>query len=248
MKYSKIIKLVLSGIMCIALIVSLGMTGFAVEPSEITFGKSFKFEPGTNDLFTEYKRLIPGDSKTQQIKINNKSSDSANFYLSIAAAEQNKNLSQAEQDLIWDLIYNKIQIKIKDVNGKEIYNGSIGGDKNSSMVPDEITDGTFFMGEVPANTSKEITVELEIDESIGNEYQGLSGNINWIFTAEQNGSSEDIVIEEGKVPLGGIPSIGGLIINTNDPANMAMWASIIACSVGLVIFVEVKRRKAKGTA
>ena len=257
MKYNNIKKIVLSGVMCAILMISLGITSFAATPSEITFGKKFTFNPGTSDLFSNFKGLLPGQSRTQEIKINNDSSESAKFYLKIAAAEQDKSLTEEQQDLVWELIYEKINIKAMDLNGKKIYEGSIGGDKNPSKTPDEETQGTFFMGEIPANTDKAIKIELYMDESVGNEYQGLSGNIKWVFIAEQNGNTETIEIIDGRIPLANIPgNISGngsgsgifdAIVNTGDPSKIIMWSAVLVAVGVTIAVVSVKKKKTQET-
>jgi|GEM_PF-3517901 len=256
MKYNNIKKIILSGVMCVILMISLGITAFAVAPSEITFGNNFTFNPGTSDLFSNFKGLLPGESRTQEIKISNKSSESAKFYLRIAASEQDKTLTKEQQDLVWDLIYNKIKVKVKDLNGKIIYDGSIGGDKNSSKTPDEVTEGTFFMGEISANTDKAIKVELIMDESVGNEYQGLSGSVKWIFIAEQNGNTETIEINDGRIPLANLPGsingngtgagIIGAIVNTGDTSKIIMWSTLlVSVGIAFAIVSVVKKKKSQ---
>ncbi|MEG2781402.1 MAG: hypothetical protein RR911_01820 [Oscillospiraceae bacterium] len=254
MKYSKKIKFILSGIMCVALMISLCLTAFAKTTSEITFGKNFVFNPGTSDLFSNYKNLLPGESRSQQIKINNSSSDPVKFYLKFSSAQQDKNLTQAEKDLVMDLINNKIKITVKDLNGKEVYSGNLGGTNNLTQTTGGKTAETFFLGDLSAKTSKSFTAELEMDSSVGNEYQGLSGNVTWIFTAEQNGKSEDIIINDSNPPLAGLPNggngtIGGSgLINTGDPNSIVMWSVMLVGAVGTFVFIELKRRKSKNAS
>lgn len=257
MKYNNIKKIVLSGVLCVILMISLGITSFAVATSEITFGKKFTFNPGTSDLFSNFKGLLPGESRSQEIKINNESSEIAKFYLKIAVAEQDKTLTQEQQDLVWELIYEKINIKVMDLSGKKIYDGSIGGDKSSSKTPGEDTQGTFFMGEIPANTDKAIKIELYMDETVGNEYQGLSGNIKWVFIAEQNGNTETIEISDGRIPLANLPGningtgdgfgIFGAIVNTGDPSKIIMWGTLLVAVGVAITIVSVKKKKTQET-
>lgn len=254
MKHYKTKKILLSGFMCLVLMFSLSVPTFAQPstPSEITFGNKFVFEPGTNDMFTNFKRLLPGETRTQEIKISNISADSAKFFLTLAVAEQDKTLTKEQQDLVWDLIYNRIQITVTDNNNKVLYIGSLGGDKNTSKVPNESTHETISLGELNSKTSQTLTIKLKMDDSIDNKYQGLAGNVNWIFIAEQNGKSSDISIGDNNVPLGGKP--GGIngngsglgnIINTNDPSSIAFWSIILAVSAVLITVVIIAKKKKK---
>ncbi len=258
MKYYKIKKIALSGFISVVLILSMCVFAFAASPSEIAFGKNFTFDAGSNDLFTNFKGLVPGEDRSQQINIKNTSSDSAKFYLKMEAAPQNENLSEEEKNLVYDLLYNRIKIKITDENKNLIYSGSIGGDANVNN-QSTTTSKPLTLGEVASNKTKTITVELVMDGDIGNEYKGLSGNVRWVFIAEQNGKTDDIIVGDNDIPLGGLPGFGtgngndsgnsilGGIINTNDPSNIIMWSIILVASIFAIAYISYKKERQKNT-
>ena len=259
MKYNNIKKIIFSVIMSITLMISLGMTSFAKSNPEVSFGKNITFKSSTGDLFSGFKKLLPGETRTQQVSINNTSSDSAKFYLRVAASEQQQGLTDEQKDLVWDLIHNKIKIKVSDINGTVVYDGSVGG-STKTKTPNDITQDSLFLGELAKNTAENISIEIMMDGSVDNKYQGLSGSVKWIFIVEQNGSMETIEIDDGNVPLANLPNIDGQggsgdgskfpgsIVNTGDPVQIIMWGGLlVSVVIAFTVVTIIKSKKAKET-
>lgn len=80
MKIKNIVKQCFSLLLALMLMMSMTVTAFAAE-SSVTFesGKVIAFEPGSvyteTDLFDNFKGVMPGDTLSEEVTIQNKSND-----------------------------------------------------------------------------------------------------------------------------------------------------------------------------
>lgn len=116
------------------------------------------------DLFKDLKNLMPGDTKTQQIKVtaSNLAGGTANMYLKVDKSTENK-------DYIKLLSSEGVTLTVSK-DGKEIASG-------------DLVNGVY-LGKLESKDVLDLTVDFNIPLTAGNELQGLVGKVDWVFTAE----------------------------------------------------------------
>jgi len=218
----------------------LGITYTSEKPADtitsVTFTggeDEFVFDPADTDLFANFKNLLPGESLTQIIEVKNTYETENGVEIFLRAEDIAQSLSTPEtRELVEKLLQKYATITVTDEDGKVIYNGPIWGEPYSgSGNPDsmryDISLGVFAEGE-----SRKLTVALQLDPVMGNEYQELWGLIKWIWTAEPAHSPDTIVIsgaktwEHGANPVDERPT--ELIILVKANGNTIATATVTA--------------------
>ncbi len=193
----KLTKRIFSLLMVLSLVFSMALTAQAA-PSGVSFenGELIVFTPGSaytdTDLFDDFKNVMPGDVRTEEITIQNNSDDcdyirvylravphdetgnpiSPNVLAELTADDRRG--ERPELDYMLDFL---AQMHMTVSNGEvEIYNES----------PDQL-DGlaeNVFLGELRKGESLELDVTLNVPIEMGNEYAGRIGEVDWMFTVE----------------------------------------------------------------
>ncbi len=143
----------------------------------------FSFKADNTDLFANFKNLMPGESRNQEIEISNKYSSKVSIYLYAQSAEQSGN--EEEKELIDKLLKKYAVISIADDKGTEIYNGPVWGNldvKDSDEKPNMKYE--YLIGEFSPSETKKINVSLYLDSQMDNKYRSLLGRVNWVFSAQ----------------------------------------------------------------
>lgn len=124
-----------------------------------------------DDFFAKLGHVVPGDSITQEVTINNKTSDEVEYFVS---TNKSDGLSDKEIELL-----KKLELVIKNDN-TTIYKGSV-------YPLDKVSIGKY-KSKALTNVKFTITVPSEL----GNEYSALNTAMNWRFTI----SGKDKVIPD----------------------------------------------------
>ena len=173
-------------LMALALVLSLSVPAFA---SSVTFeGKSKGFAlDGHNqltatDLFGNFKNLMPGDSVSETITIQNVARDCDYIKLYIRAVPHGSgNGLSGEVAEIEDSV-----ASMQDFLSQlymEVYQGS---NRIYSGSPDEL-DGfrdNVYLGRYKKNQGTTLTVTLNVPVDLDNEYSFRAGEVDWVFTVE----------------------------------------------------------------
>ncbi len=149
------------------------------------------------DLFTELKGVMPGDTIAQSISVKTtgmKDSDEVRIYL------QSKTTDPVYLDIM-----KQIEMTVK--NGSE-------------NITAKMSD-TVLLGTYEADSTADITVEVDIPITLGNEVKNLTAKTDWIFIAE--------VIEDVKPP------------KTGDDHSMIPYIVLIAMSATLGSWIVKKK-------
>ena len=173
--------------------------------------RDFVFAPGSEysptDLFPDLKGVMPGDSITQKVTIRNTADKKVDvkIYLRSLGAQE------GTEDFL-----SQLSLKVVDSSNKELFDA-----------PADQTDGLtewVLLGTLHSGGQTDLTVQLDVPVTIGNEFSGAVGYIDWEFKVEE------IPVEEP---------------HTGDE-GMPVWPFIAAgCAVAvvLVLLVVFKRKK-----
>ena len=119
-------------------------------------------------FFNNLGGLLPGDSISDQITIDNNSSNKIEYFLSV----DTKNLTQEEIDLL-----ENVDIKINNSKSKQLYKGKLLRINNMLL-------GTYNSGE-----NETISFTISIPSNLDNEYSKIATKIIWIFSVKEENDS-----------------------------------------------------------
>lgn len=129
----------------------------------------FVFLPGSaysdTDLFEGFKGVLPGDVRTQTIRVQNDSGAPVRIYLRADP------VSEADADFL-----NALRMTVT-AGSKEIFDAPAG-----------VQDGlakNVLLGSFRQGGGTELYVTLEVPIELGNEYMGRMGTVPWVFLAEE---------------------------------------------------------------
>ena len=215
-------------LMALALVLSLSVPAFA---SSVTFeGKSKGFAlDGHNqltatDLFGNFKNLMPGDSVSETITIQNVARDCDYIKLYIRAVPHGSgNGLSGEVAEIEDSV-----ASMQDFLSQlymEVYQGS---SRIYSGSPDEL-DGfrdNVYLGRYKKNQGTTLTVTLNVPADLDNEYAFRAGEVDWVFTVE-------CYDESGKLIQTG---------QNNWPIAVLLSLGVVVMAAGVVMISRKRKR------
>lgn len=159
----------------LALVLFLNVTGTAQASSGLTFngqGNEFTFTSGSadqeypTDLFSDFKNVMPGDTRTEQITIRNNAASRADvrFHLLSSGATEQTNQGFLES----------LTLTIARSDGTRLYSGPASG-----------TMGEVDLGRLAYGGSIVLTVTLGVPIELGNDFQEAAGHIGWRIRIEE---------------------------------------------------------------
>lgn len=161
--------------LALALVMFLSVTGTAQASSGLTFngeGNAFTFTSGSpdqeypTDLFSNFKDVMPGDTRTEQITIRNNAASRADvrFHLLSFGAS-----GQESQEFL-----EKLTLTVTRSDGVQFYSGPASG------VMGEVDLGRLaYGGNVVLNVALGVPIELD------NSFQEAVGHISWRIRIEE---------------------------------------------------------------
>lgn len=198
------IKRILLLLTAVLLLACLGVTVSASSVSYTGGAEDFVYLPGSDysdtDLFENFKNIMPGDTLEQQITVKNdwRESDYVKIYLRAVPHDDENPLSEsvAATETIASMTDFLSQLTMK------VYNGSAlifeGTPAETDGLTENILLGSFKYGEETT-----LTAVLEVPLTLGNEYAGRIGEVDWLFTAERHNDPIDIptVVDKTKLTV-----------------------------------------------
>ena len=119
-------------------------------------------------FFNNLGGLLPGDSISDQITIDNNSRNRIKYFLSI----DTKNLSQEEINLL-----ENVDIAIKNSKSDELYKGKL------------LEINNILLGIYNSKENGTITFTISIPNNLDNEYSKIATKIIWIFSVREENNS-----------------------------------------------------------
>ena len=180
---------------------------------------SFVFEPGSDhsltDLFPNFKGVMPGDTLTQKITVKNDADNKVKVKIYIRSLGAHEDSKE---------FLSQLGLKVKKSSDNDMAYMFDAAANETAQLTDWVYLGTLYSG-----GEVNLDVTLNVPTSLDNEYQSKIGYLDWEFMIEE------FPIEEGdpKPP------------QTGDNSNMALWFTIMICSLIMMIILLVWRKKDK---
>ena len=164
-------KNLLISFLCVLLFVCFSVNSFAASITIAPGAEEVIFNPTDKDLFEDFKNMMPGDVRTQKIALVN-SEDDANITVYMRAE-----VEEADKDF---LRWYKISVYL----GNNQTDKGIVIAENVLSVEGNLKNDVKIATLTPGQT-KYITVMIECDKQMSNDYALKEGTIHWIFSCEE---------------------------------------------------------------
>lgn len=218
-------KKILKSIIVITMMV-MSMTSIYGADTNVTFdgnAEDFVFLDGSKDLFDNFKNIMPGETRQQNITLKNDDHRELRFYLSADV------LNSLDTDTSGLSIYN---ISITN-NGEVFYDGTL--DDLAALSAGRMSDDTL-LATLQKGEETKVTMVLEVDgDSMDNTYQNREGLIQFNFSVEEL-DDESTIVEVVRTVYQGV--------RTGDATIIAPIIGLLVIS-GLTVIFLVKRKKDK---
>lgn len=191
-------KSILSLLMVLAAMLSFSAAAYAAESGvTVEDGKIIAFEPGSvytdSDLFDGFKGVMPGDTRTEEVTIQNKSRDcdyikvymrAVPHGLAVGNQISDRVLAELEADTrrgaTPELDYMNAFLAQLDM---KVWNGGTLIYEESPEQMDGLA-ANVYLGTLRQGESLKLNVELNVPITMGNEYAGRIGEVDWVFVVE----------------------------------------------------------------
>ena len=169
-----------------ALLLAGAVPAFAYNGEVVYDGnaKEFVFAPGSEysptDLFPDLKDVMPGDSLTQKITVRN----TADKKVDVKIYMRSLGAQEGTEDFL-----SQLSMKVIESSDKTLFDA-----------PADQTDGLtdwVLLGTLHSGGQTDLTVQLDVPVTIGNEFKGAIGYIDWEFKVEEIPVEEPNTGDEG---------------------------------------------------
>lgn len=169
MKITKCFHMIFSILIFTALLFSFSTDVFA-EDSVITYdgdAKKFVFLQQDKDLFQNFKNIMPGDTLTQKITINNDKRNNVKVKIFLRAESVEENYEPFLNQLTLGVSQGDSDLFLAPAN-------------EQGSLSENILLGTFYSG-----GKTDLNVTLEVPITLNNDWQESMGVINWVFSVQE---------------------------------------------------------------
>ena len=186
-------------------------TAALAADSSVTYegqAEKFVFVPENTDLFQSFKNVMPGDELTQTITVKNSASCKVKLYL------RAETVDEEYQDFL-----SQLKLTVTQQDDSDLFEAA--ADEQDGL-KDSVCLGTLSPG-----ANETLMVKLEVPNTLGDQYQNKTGEIHWVFTAEEHPDSNLVPVKTG------------------DPNRPFLYLGIATTGLAgaLILTVGVRRKK-----
>jgi len=133
------------------------------------------------DFFSDFGKLLPGDTKEEKATIRNSTNGQVEVFFKTEDLNNEEKLSDIDNTLLEEI---SLKITLKNSKEKkEIYNGNLGAE---SLRNNYISLGTYEKG-----FDGEFIFELNVPSKLNTVYALSEADVKWVFAVEDNGTNEN---------------------------------------------------------
>lgn len=216
------LKTMFSLLLALTMLFSLSVPAFAAE-STVTFedGKVIAFAPGSvytsSDLFDNFKGLMPGDSRIEEITIRNNTKDCDYIKVYLRALPHDESGNPISPAVLAELTADERRDGLSQLGymldflsqlSLTVWHGTTQIYQESPDALDGLA-GNVYLGSIRKGETIKLSAELKAPIELGNEYSDRIGEVDWVFVVEGFDDPEDNLIQTGQLSWP-IPVMGGL--------------------------------------
>lgn len=200
-------------------------TNYQADMVQINSGAIVEYENSANlylevseNFFNKLGHILPGDSISETVSINNKKDTSIEYFVSTIKPD---GVSDEGLELL-----KKIQLKIVSGNGV-IYEGKLYGLENVSL------------GKYISKSKENIEFIITVPSELGNEYANIASAIKWDFSISEGEKEPEPQPEPEKKPEEPKPESP----QTGDTKFIIAIIVFIISAVGLIVVLILERKQ-----
>ena len=180
----------------------------------------------TTDEISVFKDIMPGEQRTQTIRLTNENYDSMKFFVKV---DDTSLLDKGTKgNIVYDIAFEN--------DGTTFYSGRVGGMSKANK--DNLGEN-YLLKTLKKGESTQISMSIKVDgTSMTDDYQGSLGNLGIVFSVEHSDNDKVVEIIK-KIPV--INKIPG--VNTGDKTSVYSIVAIAGISLIILCIVLLKRRK-----
>lgn len=200
-------------------------TNYQADMVQINSGAIVEYENSANlylevseNFFNKLGHILPGDSISETVSINNKKDTSIEYFVSTIKPD---GVSDEGLELL-----KKIQLKIVSGNGV-IYEGKLYGLENVSL------------GKYISKSKENIEFIITVPSELGNEYANIASTIKWDFSISEGEKEPEPQPEPEKKPEEPKPESP----QTGDTKFIIAIIVFIISAVGLIVVLILEKKQ-----
>ncbi len=174
-----------------------------------------------NSFLEGMNNVMPGDSYSSSIEINNTDKKNGHFYVTIAVDDNNQS-GNNEGNINGKGLLNELELLITNDQGQVVYKGNI---KNGERI---------LLGKYGIGNKDRLNFKVIVPNSLSNEYANIAPKINWTFSVDYDKEASD----------NGNKNNNEISPQTGDKINVSITIFIIS-AIGLVIVLFLSYRERK---
>jgi hypothetical protein len=178
---------------------------------------SFVFAPGSDhsltDLFPNFKDVMPGDTLTQKITVKNDASHNVKVNIYIRSL----GAQEGSEEFL-----SQLGLKVKTSKENKMAYMFDAKANETAQLTDWVCLGTLYSG-----GEVNLDVTLSVPVTMGNEFQNQIAYLDWEFKIEEFPVDPDDPIPPP----------------TGDDSNVYLWFALMMCSLFMLIFLLLRRKK-----
>lgn len=168
-----------------SLVISVFLVSMCFTPKAYAESYSVKYLNGaedyiadTMDLFDHFGELMPGDTASGELELNNSSDNKINIYFFTELGDSNR---ESAKDL-----FKEIKLTITH-SGELIYEGDLEGA--------ELNDAILLSTLNPGESSK-LVYEIEVPTTLNNKYELAENTVIWNFQAQEAEDNKTDIVDK----------------------------------------------------